>query len=46
MHLEKTDKNFNEAKIQQSHEEKEKMLKMKIGAIKLDTPEAQPRVIP
>ena len=38
-------KKFNQAKIQQLHQEKWKFSKIKIGSIKVGTPETQPHVI-
>ena len=46
MDPEKKIKHFNQAKIQQLHQEKGKFPKMNIEEIKVDTPEAQPHVIP
>ena len=37
---------FNQAKIQQLHQEKGKLSKMRIEEIKVNTPEVQPHVIP
>ena len=46
MNPEKNNNIFNQAKIQQFHPEKGKRSEIKIGTIKVDTPEANPHDIP